>query len=203
MKKYILILCLFLFPSCVQLAATNSVLTEKATRTHRTIEQVRKDQTLEKELRNTLKKELKIFAKINNIRRIGNYKVLVMEGRVFLIGNVAQNEINNFIYNKVWENNKVREVVNELKISLEDNERNSLKDFFIKRNIAWKFLTTGGVKSQNYDIIVDNGTAYIIGIADDDIEIRKVGHLASTASGVREAVIHVMDKNDSRRVREY
>ena len=50
MKKYLfLFTLLFLLPSCVELAATNSVITEKATRTHRTIEQVRKDNVLEKE----------------------------------------------------------------------------------------------------------------------------------------------------------
>ena len=48
MKKYLfLFTLLFLLPSCVELAATNSVITEKATRTHRTIEQVRKDNVLE------------------------------------------------------------------------------------------------------------------------------------------------------------
>ena len=101
MKKYLsLLILLFLVPSCVQLAATNNVITEKATRTHRTIEQVRKDNLLKKELKRTLKNELKIFAKINNIKRIGKYKLFVNEGRVFIIGDVAQDEINNFIYNK-------------------------------------------------------------------------------------------------------
>ena len=203
MRRYLfLFTLLFLLPSCVELAATNSVITEKATRTHRTIEQVRKDNVLEKELNKKLKEELKIFAKINNIKRVGNFKLIVNEGRVFVIGNVAQDEINNFIYNKIWENKKVLEVINELKVDLDGVEKNSFKDFFIRQTVKFKLLTTSNIKSQNYTIVVENGTVYIIGIAEDEIEIQKVGYLASTVSGVDNVIVHIIEKNDSRRVLE-
>lgn len=203
MKKYLLLFTLlFLLPSCVKLAATNSVITEKATRTHRTIEQVRKDSVLEKELKKKLKDELKIFAKINNIKRIGSFELIVNEGRVFVIGNVAQDEINNFIYNKIWENKKVLEVINELKVDLDGMEKNSFKDFSIKQAIKFKLLTTSNIKSQNYTVIVKNATAYIIGIAEDEVEIQKIGYLASTVSGVENVIIHIIEKNDSRRILE-
>lgn len=197
-KTFISLIAILFLCSCMSFAVTSSNLTEQATRSHRSVEQVRRDVDLEKSIKNLIKAELKIFSEINNIKKLGDYNIIVIEGRVFLIGVVAQPEIKSFIYNKIWEHASVREVINELQVNLE-LARNSMKDFWMKRSLSFKLLTTKDVKSSNYKLFVINSIAYVVGIADNDIEIKKVGYLASTVEGVESAVIHIMNKNDTRR----
>ena len=112
------------------------------------------------------------------------------------------NKLNFEVLENITGKYKVLEVINELKVDLDGVEKNSFKDFFIRQTVKFKLLTTRNIKSQNYTIVVENGTVYIIGIAEDEIEIQKVGYLASTVSGVDNVIVHVIEKNDSRRVLE-
>lgn len=199
MKKTIVSFITILFLcSCMSFAVTSNSLTEQATRSHRSVEQVRKDVDLERSIKNLISAELKIFSEINNIKKVGSYDIIVIEGRVFLIGVVAQPEIKNFIYNKIWEHSKVEEVINELQVSLELS-KNKMKDFWMKRVLSFKLLTTKDIRSSNYELFVVNSIVYVVGIADNDVEIKKVGYLASTVEGIESAIIHIMNKNDARR----
>ncbi len=202
MKKVYLVLLVVLISSlctsCTRFIAATSHITESATRSARTIEQVKQDLILEKEIRTDLKHSVKQFTETNAIKKITDYSITVMEGRVLLTGIVPNNNAKNFLYNKIWQHEGVTEVINALIIST-DRRDNSFKDFWIARAIGTRLTAHSGIKSSNYIVKVVNSEAFVLGIAEDDLERTKVGNVVNTTNGVLQANIFVITKNDARR----
>lgn len=191
-------LLLIILNGCVGIAVTTSDLTEKTTGTIRNIEQIKSDKSLSKAIKKQLKQDVKMFAEINNMRIIGNYKITSFEGRVLITGTVGDIRLKNFIYNKVWDFDGVKEVINELNVSLNDDS-SCLKDYFLSKSIKNRLLITNGIRSVNYEVIVKNNKAYILGISYSSEEIKKVGYIAATTKGVEDSIIHVITRDDIRR----
>ena len=113
--------------------------------------------------------------------------VEVSEGRVLLTGNVASAEDRLEVLKIVWEQNGVREVINELKIR--DNENNYdlskyAKDSWITTQIKSKMLVNSNVRSINYTIETVEKTVYIFGIARSEAELAEVKQIAQETSDV-------------------
>ena len=198
-KKIFLLIFGFVFiTGCVSMAVTTNKMTEKVTGSIRTMEEVDKDKKLEKSIRKQVKSDVKIFAEINNMKKVGSYNITVYDSRVLITGIIADARIKNFIYNKIWEFKGVKEVINELEVSYTD-ESNSLIDYFISLSVKNRLRFVNGIRSTNYDVVVSNKRAFVLGIAYSEDEMRKVGYVASTTKGVRDVVIHVILKEDSRR----
>lgn len=193
-----LFVVLLMLNGCVGIAVTTSDLTEKTTGTIRNIEQIRGDKALSKAIKKQLKQDIKMFAEINNMRIIGDYKITSFENRVLITGTVSDIRLKNFIYNKIWEFDGIKEVINELNVSLNDNS-NWLTDYFLSKSIKNRFLITNGIRSVNYEVVVKNNKAYVLGISYSQEEIKKVGYITATTKGIRDSVIHVITKNDTRR----
>lgn len=199
MKKILLTLTLLLFTGgCIKTLATTNSIAEKTSRTYREVGIVKNDLELQNKIEDTLKEDLKLFIKVNNFRKIGSYYITAMEGRILVTGVVANNQIKNFIYNRIWENKDVEEVINELDVSLNGRERR-FKDFLTKEAVRNRLRFSKNIKSVNYEISVIDGQAFIIGIAEDEMEIKKVGYIVGTTKGVNKAVIHVIRHDDVRR----
>jgi osmotically-inducible protein OsmY len=56
-----------------------------------------------------------------------------------------------------------------------------------------------GVRSINYSVITVNQVVYLMGIAQDQTELGKVTHIASTTNYVQRVVSYVKLKDDPRR----
>lgn len=198
MKRIFLVFfTLFIISGCVSMAVTTTNMTEKVTGTVRSIDRINEDRKLEKLIKKQLKQDVKMFAEVNNMKRIGNYKITSYEGRILVTGRVPDPRIKNFIYNKIWDFEGVNEVISELEISQEMN--NSLRDYFLSKSVKNRLRFTNGIRSVNYDVIVFNKKAYILGVAYSEDEMRKVGYITGTTKGVKNAIIHVIVINDSRR----
>ena len=198
MKNFFVLLVFLFNIGCVSMVNTTNSMFKSATQAQRNILQIDADSRLEKEIKKDLKESVKEFSEENNIRLVGDFKIAVMENRVLITGLVSEQEIKNFINEKVWGYKKVKEVINEIQISLKLTKITN--DTIIKNNVSSKLTFTSNIKSSNYRIFVVNGIVYIIGISENQEELEKVTFAISTVKGVREVVSHIILKDDSRRV---
>jgi osmotically-inducible protein OsmY len=145
--------------------------------------------------------KLKIRDRYNQkdmVKRLYQVSVNVSEGRVMLTGSVPDHASKLQAIKLAWEVEGVREVMNEI-----ETEEKSLgqraKDSMIATQIRAKYLLREGFRSVNYTVDVNNGTVYLLGIAQNKHELQAAEEMASTANGVNKVVSHVVLKADMRR----
>ncbi len=128
-----------------------------------------------------------------------NVTVRVTEGRVMLTGNVDKPETSVEAVKLAWQATGVREVINEIQVNDRTGIANYARDGWIATQVRAKLLLEKNVRSINYSVEVVNGVVYLMGIAQDEEELRKVTYLASITSHVKQVVSHVLFKDDQRR----
>ena len=57
------------------------------------------------------------------------------------------------------------------------------------------------IKSLNYEVSVVNGSAYVIGIAENEEELKLLTHTISTVKGVKEVVSYVITVDSSKKIK--
>lgn len=197
-KKLSLLFVLFLM-SCMKITVTSSNVADKITRLNREMPQVKADLTLKKQLKYSIDIGKKSFLYSYNFKDFGYYNINVIEGRVLLTGSVYNEEIKKYIIGKITENIKVRELMDELIVDRDINS--SFKDFAIERSIAMKIFFRTKIKSLNYEVSVVNGSAYVIGIAENEEELKLLTHTISTVKGVKEVVSYVITVDSSKKIK--
>lgn len=197
-KKLSLLFVLFLM-SCIKITVTSSNVADKITRLNREMPQVKADLTLKKQLKHSIDIGKKSFLYSYNFKDFGYYNINVIEGRVLLTGSVYNEEIKKYIIGKITENIKVRELMDELIVDRDINS--SFKDFAIERSIAMKIFFRTKIKSLNYEVSVVNGSAYVIGIAENEEELKLLTHTISTVKGVKEVVSYVITVDSSKKIK--
>jgi len=70
---------------------------------------------------------------------------------------------------------------------------------WISTQIRARLIATKGVRSINFSILTVNQVVYVMGIAQDQLELDKVTYIASTTSYVQRVVSYARLKNDPRR----
>jgi osmotically-inducible protein OsmY len=128
-----------------------------------------------------------------------NVNIHVTEGRVMLTGAVDKDETKSLAEKLAWQAHGVREVINEIQVSPNSGIVDFGRDTWIAAQIRSRLLVEKNVRSINYTVEVVNGTVYLLGIAQDEEELRKVTYIASTTKYVKEVVSHVIMKDDPRR----
>lgn len=128
-----------------------------------------------------------------------NVTVRVTEGRVMLTGNVDKPETSVEAVKLAWQATGVHEVINEIQVNDRTGIANYARDGWIATQVRTKMLLEKNVRSINYSVEVVNGVVYLMGIAQDEEELRKVTYLASITSHVKQVVSHVLFKDDVRR----
>jgi osmotically-inducible protein OsmY len=131
-----------------------------------------------------------------------NVNIHVTEGRVLLTGAVNKPETKEEATKLAWQAKGVREVINEIQANGSVGIGDYARDTWICAQIRSKILLEKNVRSINYNVESVNGIVYLLGIAQDEEELRKVTYIASTTSYVKQVVSHVIMKDDPRR-REY
>ena len=129
-----------------------------------------------------------------------NVRITVHESRVMLTGNVKDEYYKLRAEQLCWEVRGVREVINELKIQ-GGGFVNYAKDSLILNAIRSKIIFNQEIKSLNYSLDSSNSVIYIIGIAQDEAERKKVLDIARSVKGVSKVVSHVLLKSDKRRAK--
>lgn len=121
-----------------------------------------------------------------------------MEGRVLLTGSVINKKYSEEAAKMAWQVKGVKEVINEIEIN-NKGMKDRAKDLFIESTIESKLLLEKDLSSINYIVDVNNGVAYLLGIAQNEDELKRSLQIARSTKGVRKVVNHVILKNDPRR----
>lgn len=121
------------------------------------------------------------------------------EGRVLLTGTVMHPETAVDAVRLAWKPEGVREVINEIQVTDRTGFQNYAQDSWITTQIKSKLLFAKDIKSVNYNVETVNGKVYLLGIAQNETELKKVAAVARRVANVREVISHVRLKTDERR----
>ena len=135
----------------------------------------------------------------HDINMFINVEIEVVEGRVLLTGSVKKSKHRLDAIKLSWKVLGVREVLNEIDVTEKGGIKQYLIDVKIKTQIIYKVIADKKISSINYNFEVVNGNLYIIGIAVNKKELKKVVEHANNISGVLKVVSHVIMKDDPRR----
>lgn len=123
----------------------------------------------------------------------------VTEGRVLLTGKVANPTTRKDAEDLAWQVSGVREVINEIKVTNEESFGNYISDAWISNQIRTRMLFTKGIKSNNYGVQTVDGVVYLMGIAQNEKEMKVAIEIARRTKDVQRVVSHIILKSDPRR----
>ena len=135
----------------------------------------------------------------HDVNMFMNVEIEVVEGRVLLTGSVKQSKHRLDAVKLAWKVLGVREVINEIDITEKGGIKQYLIDVKIKTQMRYKVIADKEISSINYNFEVVNGIVYIIGIAENKKELKKIIKHANTIGSVLKVVSHVIMKDDPRR----
>ncbi len=141
----------------------------------------------------------------NGLKNPGNsVDITVNEGRVLLTGIVRDPQKARKAIDIAWEVKSVKEVIDEIQIAQDPKLRpkdfpKSLVDYGLTLKIESRLLLSKNIEAKNYKITTVGRTVYLLGIAQDQVEINEVLQKISHVIGVERVVNHVILRDDSRR----
>ncbi len=133
---------------------------------------------------------------------VTEYNLQIMEGRVMLVGNAINLECTEELSKALWAIQGIKEVMNELDVG-ERTLSQTTKDIWIANQARAKFLIEKNFVSVNYEIAVNKGIVYLLGIAQNQDELNKALLITSCIHGVTKVVNHVILKDDPRRWKSF
>jgi osmotically-inducible protein OsmY len=174
---------------CVGLAATGASSLGVAAAEERSMGTIVDDKTIYAEITH-----LFLQSDVNDL--LTNVDVRVNEGRILLTGVTPKPETAVEAVRLAWLAQGVREVINEIRTGTQNNTASYARDQWIETQIEARLLATKGVMSINYTVEVVEGVVYLLGIAQNQQELKNVTHIASLTKGVRRVVSYVRLKTD-------
>ncbi len=184
-KFFYLILVIVFLDSCAAINVTSSSVKEKGIKEAMSDGMI--DAAVNKELIN------------HDINMFLNVEIEVVEGRVLLTGSVKKAKYRMDAIKLAWKVLGVREVINEIEVTNKGGIIRYLNDVKIKTQIRYKIIADKKIRSINYNFESVNGTLYVIGIAQNKKELKRVVNHSNDIKGVIKVVSHVMMKDDPRR----
>ena len=188
-KIYLLIIFLcvpYLFSACAQVLTGTAAKVITVTKEDRTIGEFVDDALIKTIIKNTY------FDQSGNL--FFNVDVEVSQGRVLLTGTVDNMDLKIEATRIAWGVEDVKTVINELQISNSDNIFNFADDLVISTKVSGRLILEEDVNSLNYNIETVNKVVYIIGIANNDDEQKKVIDIASDVYGVEGVIDYITIK---------
>ena len=188
-KIYLLIIFLcvpYLSSACAQVLTGTAAKVITVTKEDRTIGEFVDDALIKTIIKNTY------FDQSGNL--FFNVDVEVSQGRVLLTGTVDNMDLKIEATRIAWGVEDVKTVINELQISNSDNIFNFADDLVISTKVSGRLILEEEVNSLNYNIETVNKVVYIIGIANNDDEQKKVIDIASDVYGVEGVIDYITIK---------
>ena len=183
----IIFLCVpYLFSACAQVLTGTAAKVITVTKEDRTIGEFVDDALIKTIIKNTY------FDQSGNL--FFNVDVEVSQGRVLLTGTVDNMDLKIEATRIAWGVEDVKTVINELQISNSDNIFNFADDLVISTKVSGRLILEEEVNSLNYNIETVNKVVYIIGIANNDDEQKKVIDIASDVYGVEGVIDYITIK---------
>ena len=125
-------------------------------------------------------------------------KTKVLDGRIFLTGNVDDPEEKLQITKLAWETEGVRSVRNNIKIKEKFNFKRSAKDILITSQLKTAMIFNKKIKASNYNVDTYKKKIYIYGIALTSDEKKEVIDEAKQILDVESVVASILLVEDLR-----
>jgi len=125
-------------------------------------------------------------------------KTKVLDGRIFLTGNVDDPEEKLQITKLAWETEGVRSVKNDIKIKEKFNFKRSAKDILITSQLKTAMIFNKKIKTSNYNVDTYKKKIYIYGIALTSDEKKEVIDEAKQILDVEGVVASILLVEDLR-----
>ena len=129
-------------------------------------------------------------------RRVG---LQVYDGRLLLTGIVPSEDMRDAAVKLAWQPENVTDVINEIKV---DNTRGLdtyAVDTWVSTQVKTKLIFDKSVSSINYRVRTVDGTVYLLGVAQSQVELDRVFEIVRNQTNVDQVVSHVLLKDDPRR----
>ncbi len=121
----------------------------------------------------------------------------VKEGRVLITGNVPTADLRVDAVRLAWQAEGVRQVINELQVDSGNGVVSYTKDAVITSSLKTKMIFDKYIQSINYTVESNGGTAYLMGIAQDQKELNRVLDIARTTKYVKNVVSYVRVRGET------
>lgn len=183
--------------SCVETVVVGSIATGVVVVREKSFSSTRKDVMMATALASEFVK--------NGLKNPSNsVDITINEGRILLTGIVRDHSKGKLAVDLAWKSTGVKEVIDEIQYSEDEKLRPrdfqiAFNDYLISLQLEAKLFFSGDVSAVNYKITTVNKTTYLLGVAYEDEELRKVLSIVSKARGVRKVVNHIILVDDNRR----
>ena len=121
----------------------------------------------------------------------------VYEGRVLLTGATKNIKLSDKAVKLAWQVDGVRDVMNEIQLEKKATATDFAKDAWITTQLKSKLTFDRNVMAINYVVETVKGTVYLIGIAQNQIELDRVIAHSSAIKYVTNVISHVRLKKKS------
>ena len=184
-KNILLLLILFLLPSCVGSSSGRVIGTRVSLALDpRTLGTQIDDSIMQKNLLARLALTEKKYLVLISVK--------VLDGRIFLGGKVDEPEEKLKITKMAWETNGARSVKNNISIKKNFSFKNTAKDILITSQLRTALILNKNVKAANFNIDTINQKTYVFGIAHTDDEKKEIIQEAKEIKELKEFVTSIL-----------
>jgi len=118
-------------------------------------------------------------------------EITVFESEVMLNGALPNIEDIERVTEIAWQIEPVTKVYNHIRLKKPSTLIDTSKDAYIASSIRTDLMMTQGITSVNYKITVEDSTLYVMGIAADNLEYKRVMNILKSQKGINKIISHV------------
>jgi osmotically-inducible protein OsmY len=122
---------------------------------------------------------------------LGRVDVEVTGGVVLLSGIVPRQEDRIEAERIAWTGDTVRDVANEIRVGERSSAGRNTLDELTAQAARGALLADGEVRSVNFNVEVDDGVAYLLGVARTEAELTRAAEAVARVNGVQRVVTYV------------
>jgi osmotically-inducible protein OsmY len=123
-----------------------------------------------------------------DLRRVD---IEVTAGIVLLSGIVPRQEDRIEAERIAWTADTVREVANEIRVGERSSAGRNTLDELTAQAARGALLADGEIRSVNFNVEVDDGVAYLLGVARTEAELTRAAEAVARVNGVQRVVTYV------------
>ena len=149
-----------------------------------------------------MQKNLQARLALTDKKYLIKLSVKVLDGRIFLGGQVDEPEEKLKITKLAWETKGTRTVKNNIAIKQKFSFKNTAKDILITSQLKTALILNKNVKAANFNINTINQKIYVFGIAYNESEKKEIIQEAKQIVEVKEVITSILMVSDLSRQRE-
>jgi len=149
-----------------------------------------------------MQKNLMARLVLNEKKYFIKLSVKVLDGRIFLKGNVDEPEEKLKITKIAWETKGARSIKNNITVNQKFSLKNVAKDVLITSQLRTALILNKNVKAANFNIDTINQKTYVFGIAHNEDEKKEIIKEAKQIVDLKELVTSILMTSDLSRQRE-